>query len=342
MIVGQLTRGRWIGGVITINRQLLNQNSIMDSLVSFVLPAYKIEFLREAIDSILNQSYQKFELIIINDCSPYPVGDIVNSFTDDRIRYYVNEKNVGGNDLAGCFNQCMSYAAGELIIFASDDDIYTSDFLHQMILLSRKYTNVYLFHCRVARIDALGNINSYSTPAHEYESSIDFVYQRLFRSRLSPLQGFVFNRQQLVKIGGIVSFPMAWFSDDATCALMSCNGVAYCPKPLFLSRLSDVSISGRRDLYKQKIEATCMYKQWFYSFMENYECKTDDERIILNNCYKEFPQKITAFLYRYLREISLWQKIRLYHKHKDISIRIVLRSVVGAFYNFVRQLFMRG
>lgn len=91
---------------------------------SFVLPAYKTGFIKEAIDSILEQTYKDFELIIINDASPEDLNSIVNTYCDERIRYYVNEKNVGGKDLVSQWNHCLQYAVGEYVILASDDDVY--------------------------------------------------------------------------------------------------------------------------------------------------------------------------------------------------------------------------
>ena len=61
---------------------------------SFVLPAYKANYLRESIDSILGQTYTDFELIIVNDASPEDVDSIVNSYNDKRIQYYKNEDKV--------------------------------------------------------------------------------------------------------------------------------------------------------------------------------------------------------------------------------------------------------
>lgn len=69
----------------------------MDSIYfSFVLPAYKSNFIFNTIKSILNQSYSHFELIIINDCSPdNSLKNVIFSFKDDRIRYYENKVNIG-------------------------------------------------------------------------------------------------------------------------------------------------------------------------------------------------------------------------------------------------------
>ena len=51
----------------------------MNMKYSFVLPAYKARFFKEALDSILNQTYNDFELIIVNDASPEDLDSIVNS-----------------------------------------------------------------------------------------------------------------------------------------------------------------------------------------------------------------------------------------------------------------------
>ena len=96
----------------------------MNRLYSFVLPAYKAKFLGEAIDSILAQTYTNFELIIVNDASPEDLESIVKLYDDPRIQYYTNKVNVGGKDLIAQWNYSITYAKGEYLILASDDDIY--------------------------------------------------------------------------------------------------------------------------------------------------------------------------------------------------------------------------
>ena len=89
---------------------------------SFVLPAYKATFFREAVDSILSQTYKDFELIIVNDASPEDLDSIVKSYHDSRIQYYVNSENIGGKDLVAQWNHSISYAKGEYIIYVDSDD----------------------------------------------------------------------------------------------------------------------------------------------------------------------------------------------------------------------------
>ena len=62
---------------------------------SVTIPAFKTKFLEKAIQSVLNQTYNDFELIIVDDCSPEDIKSVVDKFKDNRIRYYRNEKNSG-------------------------------------------------------------------------------------------------------------------------------------------------------------------------------------------------------------------------------------------------------
>ena len=64
------------------------------ALISVIIPVYNVEeYLRECIDSVLNQTYQNWELLIVDDCSTDKTDEIVASFNDGRIRYFKNEKN---------------------------------------------------------------------------------------------------------------------------------------------------------------------------------------------------------------------------------------------------------
>lgn len=138
--------------------------------LTFGLPAYKAPFLREAIDSILAQSYTDFELVIVNDASPENLDEIVQAYSDKRIRYYRNAENLGKNDLAANWNLCLSYARGEYFVLASDDDIYHKDFAEKLIALLEKYPEANLAHCRLAVTNEHKNIVSISGICQEWES----------------------------------------------------------------------------------------------------------------------------------------------------------------------------
>lgn len=248
---------------------------------SFVLPAFKATFLREALISILNQTYKDFELIIVNDASPEDLNSIVDSYHDERIQYYINEKNVGGHDLVAQWNSCISYAKGKYLILASDDDVYHLDFLEKMDVLIDKYPNVNVFRPRVQHMDANGHVRGESDFLDEYLSQIDFLYERYKGKVSSGLQYHIFNRNELVNIGGFVNFPTGWLSDDATVIRLAKNGVVSHKEALFAFRTSGLNISSKINdsklMYYKLVALECFY-QWFEREIGDIEVAGEDDR----------------------------------------------------------------
>ncbi|WP_035257699.1 glycosyltransferase family 2 protein [Desulfatirhabdium butyrativorans] len=93
--------------------------------VSVIIPTYnRNRFLRRAIESVLQQRYADFELIVVDDASSEPVQDIVRCFDDPRIRLIRHETNKGE---AEARNTGILNASGEYIAFLDDDDEWLAD-----------------------------------------------------------------------------------------------------------------------------------------------------------------------------------------------------------------------
>ena len=91
--------------------------------VSALMAVYKTpeDILRATIDSILNQTFTDFELIIVDDSpDPAETGKIVRSYDDKRIRYYANEKNIG---MSKTCDKMVSLATGEYLANCNHDDV---------------------------------------------------------------------------------------------------------------------------------------------------------------------------------------------------------------------------
>ena len=92
-----------------------------EPLVSVLMPVYNGEaFLREAIESILNQSYQNFEFLIVNDGSSDQSEEIIKSYSDSRIKYICNPENLG---LIATLNLGIELSQGAYIVRMDADDI---------------------------------------------------------------------------------------------------------------------------------------------------------------------------------------------------------------------------
>ena len=89
--------------------------------VSIIMPVYNTApFLREAMDSMLSQTFSDFELIVLNDCSPDNAEEVLNTYNDPRIVRYKGEKNVG---LSNVLNVGIVMARGKYIARMDSDDI---------------------------------------------------------------------------------------------------------------------------------------------------------------------------------------------------------------------------
>lgn len=118
----------------------------MDELVSIIMPSYNTgRFISETIESVLAQSYSKWELIIVDDCSTDNTDDVVNPYLDDtRIHYIKNDTNSGA---AVSRNRALREAKGKWIAFLDSDDLWESDKLKKQVAFMKdnnyhfSYTN---------------------------------------------------------------------------------------------------------------------------------------------------------------------------------------------------------
>ena len=102
-----------------------------DKLVSIVLPTYNgSKYIRQSIDSCLNQTYKNLELIVVDDCSSDNTGDIVKSYSDARVIYIRNEKNL---KLPSSLNVGFKKSKGSYLTWTSDDNYYAPNAIEEML-----------------------------------------------------------------------------------------------------------------------------------------------------------------------------------------------------------------
>lgn len=108
--------------------------------ISVIMPVYnaKEEYLREAIDSILSQTYNDFEFIIVNDGSTNNSEEVILSFKDKRIKY-VKKENGG---VASALNRGLDEANGEYIARMDSDDISLPERFEKQINFLEKHPDI--------------------------------------------------------------------------------------------------------------------------------------------------------------------------------------------------------
>ena len=105
-------------------------------MVSVIMPSWNTgKFIAESIQSVIDQTYKNWELLIVDDCSTDNTDQVVASFNDDRIRYLKNKKNSGA---ALTRNKAIREARGEWIAFLDSDDLWFPKKLERQIKFMKK------------------------------------------------------------------------------------------------------------------------------------------------------------------------------------------------------------
>ncbi|MEE0168235.1 MAG: glycosyltransferase [Eggerthellaceae bacterium] len=142
------------------------------SKVSIVLPTYNGEkYIRESINSVLSQTYEDWELIVIDDCSNDATPAIIQHFMEKDSRI-TSIRNLTNKKLPASLNIGFEHASGDYFTWTSDDNLFRNDALSIMVSTLGNNPNTDLVYCDIQRINAAGDIVSMK----EFSPSPSFIY----------------------------------------------------------------------------------------------------------------------------------------------------------------------
>lgn len=260
---------------------------------SIIIPAFKKTFLDEAIQSVCTQTYQDWELIIVDDCSPENLYAIVEPYLkDQRIRYYRNEKNCGAVDVVDNWNICFSYCKGDYVICMGDDDRLLPCCLAEYKTLIEKYPGLNVYHARTEIINEEGRVVDHQEERPEWESVLSLVWNRWASRNKQYIGDFCYNAQFLKGVGGYYKLPLAWGSDDVTAAMAAKEGgIANTKTCGFQYRENSQTITSSSKNARLKLDATLEQYEWFGNLLTELSQTglTDEDTRFLNTI--QIPRK---------------------------------------------------
>lgn len=228
--------------------------------VSVVIPSYNhARFLRQRIDSVFQQTYQDFELILLDDCSPDNSQEILSSYAGDpRVRIEFNTSNSGSTFKQ--WNKGVGLACGEYVWIAESDDYADPRFLEQLVMVLDSEPKAAYAYCRSWRVSAEDIIDgfgdSYLDDLQTSRWTADYLTdgyeecQKYFvHFNIVPnASAVVFRKASYEQVGGAdESYRLG--GDWKLWASMALTGkVAYLGEPLNYFRFHDQSVRGRDKL----------------------------------------------------------------------------------------------
>jgi glycosyltransferase involved in cell wall biosynthesis len=169
---------------------------LANPLVTVVMPAYnRADLIADSIQSVLDQTYQNWELVIADDGSTDGTQKVVSNFTDPRIQYHRFEHN-GGFGTAR--NRGIKLAKGLLIAFLDSDDLWRSDkLMHQVLLLNQHPESAFVFN----NVELFGDT---TVQAPEYNNIFDAKFLPILLEEKEVVfypSTLVFKKNVVEKIG---------------------------------------------------------------------------------------------------------------------------------------------
>lgn len=214
-------------------------------LVSVIVPVYKVEpYLPACVDSILAQTFEDFELILIDDGSPDHCGAMCDDYAKKDARIRVIHQENGG--LSAARNAGLDAAKGEYITFVDSDDVIAPDCLHSVIDIALQ-TEVGIVSCKMVKFSNASNAlwGDKSTESEHFTEDSRTASLLLYNSTgLLPINacGKLYRRDLLKHL----RFPLGRLHEDQAFvpkAVYAANAVAMVNRELYGYREREESIT---------------------------------------------------------------------------------------------------
>jgi len=239
------------------------------TLVSIIMPAYNAgRFIRKAITSVVEQTYQNWQLIIVNDCSTDNTVEVAQQFVaqDSRIQLIQQAHNGG---VAKARNTALEQAQGDYIAFLDSDDYWlVSKLEKQMSMMSR--SDVSICHSYYQRMDEFGHLTN------QVKAPDQVSYQELLKSNFIGNLTGLYN----AKLLGKFYFKSVKHEDYVNwLALLKTGYDAYCiPEVLAHYRVYSQSTSANKlkamtwqwNIYRQQEELSLMSSVYYMGYYAYY------------------------------------------------------------------------
>ncbi len=232
--------------------------------VSVVLPTYnRAQSIRSAIDSVLAQTYRDFELIIVDDGSTDSTRELVEQYSDKRIRYIRHEKNRG---LAAGRNTGARDARGIFIANQDSDDIWMPEKLQREVhALESAYPRVGVAYSRLEKVFSEGAGPVY-IPASNAAVANGNLHRKLLEGNFITMQVALMRKECFEKVGGFDESLSAFQDWDFWLRVSNAYEFVYVPEVGVRARVSLDSIT--KNKAKRLIARTAIFRKYQEEFSQ--------------------------------------------------------------------------
>lgn len=208
-------------------------------LVSICVPTYRrAAFLGGTLSSALAQTVMDFEIVVVDDCSPDDTAGVVREFKDPRIRYVLNEKNLG---VPENLNRAMSLARGEFLVLLEDHDLLEPNYLEETLGVMRRNPKVGFVATGCLTIDEKDHpLERYVVPFPEAMAGRKLLRRLLTRTDCPFSVTAVIRRTAIAGLEPLFDSRYWWYADQYLWLRLAAKvDFGYVAKPLLKFRMRE-------------------------------------------------------------------------------------------------------
>ncbi len=258
-----------------VARKIVTMNNFTIPRVSVVIPNYNhARFLKRRIETVLNQTFQDFEVILLDDCSIDDSRSILSSYANNsKVRVEFNSLNSGSAFRQ--WNKGVGLARGEYVWIAESDDYADTRFLERLVGVLDSEPKAALAYCRSWRVSAKDQLDGFldvSLPdsqrwsADHFSNGCDDCHEHFITHCLVPNASAVVFRKAIYNHIGGADETLRMCGDWKMWFSMALIGeMAYLSEPLNYYRFHDQSVYGRDKSRDIEAEETLRIVRWMQS-----------------------------------------------------------------------------
>ncbi len=261
----------------------------MAPLISVIMSVYNGEtYLQEAIESVINQTFQNWELIVINDCSTDSTSEILSAFAckDERIKVYPNEVNL---KLPSSLNKAISLCQGKYIARMDADDICLPERLEKQFKFMEENSDTDLSSCRFLTLKN----GVYASGGAGGKTDSDAVYAMLLVANPILHPGVIAKAEVLKEFNYDTSLTCTEDLELWTRLAMNGKKMQILPECLLIYRLHDKQITSTT-LERQHTEVLKIQNKYYSALLEKME--EDMQEYYIDGIYFRNNNDINKFL----------------------------------------------
>ncbi|MDQ6529617.1 glycosyltransferase [Flavobacterium sp. LHD-85] len=231
-------------------------------MLAIIIPYYKLTFFEQTLESLKDQTDQRFKVYIGDDASSENPFFLLEKFKGKLdFTYHRFEENLGGTSLVKQWQRCIDLSnEEEWLMVLGDDDLLSNTVVEKFYSNLSKFeneSNVVRFASKTLTEE--NGKTSEKFKHQKWDTALNFYYKRFKGLTRSSLSEHIFTRKSYFK-HGFREYPLAWHSDDMAWIDFSENKKVYSVNTSHvIVRLSKINITGKKDNFEPKNKAEQMF-----------------------------------------------------------------------------------